>query len=765
MSLRFLRLIALSVFVLIASAPTRAQDLPFGDGFLPTLSYSESYLDTVVLGDFGFEQVATGSMSINLRVSMKDVVVEELIADGNSLAFSAGNLQLDLSLSDAELTESGGYQIYTWRLLSINPSTGEEFESATIELKFNDAELRVAMSFSGAPGDYSLYATQQAGLEEEIEDAAQVFDFSIGPYGLEQSLLYISGTSSVFDKTVGTGDEQQEFFGLAKVNLTGLMDSVLPLVTVDSPTHNARWNQRPATIHGKATDRFGIARVEVQISNFPLETPSTDPWVPTSVGLDTWSLSGVNFTAGKVRIRARSIDQNGLVSKVFARDFFFSSVSDLTVTAEGTAPGRITSGFFAPLVFDPAQPAPSSVTQQPEGKSLVVTAVPAVGSVFDGWTSDKTLTDKQKASARLSFKHFPNMTVTARFIPNPFIPVKGRYNGLASGAMPASNGFLVVTLAPNGNFTGSLKAGTITLKLKGKFSNTGRYTRTVTVGGVPYVIDLTLNVSGTGTQQITGTVQGGNVDVTIQAERVVFDRRINPAPQAGTYNVIIPPLAGQPADYPAGIGFGRVTVSPAGAVRIAGRTGTTPAFNASARLTGTGTWPFFGSLYGRRGSLSGIIAFDLANPAHDLTGTLNWFRPPGVVTIPVHSGGFTGQSTLIGAKYTPPPLGQRVFLEASTGAGKFISSAPADATLAALVATFDVALGTNNRFTVTPSASAPIGTPLITLNPLTGQFFGSFTEGASTLRYSGILAGQKLNRGAGFFRRGTVTGAVEIVAP
>lgn len=776
LSLRPLRLIFFAALLFVSSLPARAQGVPFGDGFFPTFTFAETYTDRVVLGDFGYEQVADGTLNLSIRVSMKDVVVEDLVADGNSLQFDVSNLQFSLDLFDAERPPDNdgdeipdkvnGYEVYTWPLIATNPSTGEDIAAGQVQMRFNASELRITLSADHAPGTYSIYGTQQAGLDEEEIDVQQIVTVNVGPYALENVVMYISGSSRTFDKTVAAGTEdEQEFFGLADLSISGLIDAFAPEVKIVSPAVRDRVTENPAIIRGTCTDRFGVLSVEVQA--FPgWERPPDDfPWTPAVVTGETWALGGVEYPAGRVRIRARAIDQNGLISEPVSRDITFSEESELTVSATGPAPGRVTSGFFAPVIYEPPAASPTSVTRHMAGKTLVVTAVPATGSVFDGWTSNKTLTPAQLAGAKITFQHEANMTLTARFIANPFIPVKGRYDGLATGATPAGNGFLSVTLAPNGTYTGSLKVGALSLKLKGKFSNDGRSTQTVRFRRVDYTIDLTLNVSGTGAGQITGTVKGGNVDVVIGAGRAIYDRRTNPAPQAGTYNVIIPPAAGQGSDYPVGFGIGRIVVSPSGAARFTGRTGTTPTFNAAARLSADGTWPFFGSLYTKRGSISGVIVFDLANSAHDLTGTLAWFKPAGVTNIPVHTAGFVGQSTLIGAKYTPALAGERVFLVGSGGAGRLSISAPADGAHPALAVTFDATLGTDHKLTAVALGTDPISEVKAAFSPFTGQFVGSFVEGGVVTKFAGIAVDSKLNRGAGFFRRGTSTGAIEIVAP
>jgi hypothetical protein len=761
LSFRLLRLILLMASVLCTAASLRAQSLPFGDTFLPTFSFTETYKDTVVLGDFGYEQGSDGALSVSAKLSMKDVVVEDIFAEGNMLTLSVANLQFSLDFTLAEQSDASGYHLYTWSLTDIDPNTGEEIVVGTVVLKYNATEMRLAITVNHDPKTYTLYAAQEAGSDETLDDMGLILNLTVGPYGIQDTLLYVDGTATTFDKTVGTGDDQQTFYGLANVSLSGAIDSTLPTITMaypPPPFHGVYplLTERPVTVHGTTTDDHGVLGIEVLIND--------GDWVPAIFSLADWSLPDVEFKPGWNKVSVRATDQDGHVRTV-ERSVRFSATSNLTVKADGNAPGKVVAGFFSPLEYEPGKPSPQRKTAQRDGTRLTISAVPGPTAVFDGWTSSKPLTPEQLASPRLVFAHQPNLMLTAHFLINPFTPVKGRYNGLAAGATAEGNGFLSTTLANDGSFTGTVKVGKLVLKLKGKFSNTGRYTKTVTVAKVPYTIDLTLNVSGTGAEQITGTVTGGNVNVSIVARRATFDRLKNPAPQAGTYNVIIPPATGQSGDFPVGIGFGKVTVSAAGSVRFVGQAGTSPAFNAAAQLSADGMWPFFGSLYGGRGSISGLVTFDLQDPAHDLAGSLAWFRPPGVTNLPVYPNGFSGQSNLRGAKWTAPAAGSRVFLEASAGVGKFNVNAVADGTLPALTASLDGSLSTANLFTVTVPGNAPIQTVTMKINPLTGQLVGSFKEGTTLAKFSALIVKSKINQAAGFFRRGTRTGSVEIVAP
>lgn len=746
--------ILLSLLLLFAGGATgRAQaSLSFGSDFLPTATLTENYTDTVILGDFGYEQRPDTALTINARVSMKDVVIADMVAEDSVASISIGNLQLDLPLANATATTLNGRSVLTWDLPSTDPSTGEPISAGSVVISYTSVDLTLKIVAADDPRNYSVYAAAEAGSDETLSDFPSLFRFSVGPYGVSDSTLYLNGPATVFDKTVGTGDNQQTFYNLAKVNLTGEIDSTYPSVSFTSPVSKATVSDRPLTVTGRYSDKHGVFTVEFQVND--------GGYAPASLDKGVWTMTGVELAVGGNTLAARCTDLDGHVKIVTAR-VNFTLTSNLTVNADGNAPGRLVSTFFTPIAYAPPTPSVKSVSKHKDGDALIITAVPGIGAVFDGWTTSGTLTARQLASPVLSFRHQPNLKLTANFLINPFTPVKGLYNGLISGATPMENGLLSLRLGNDGTFTGSITTSAVTLRLKGKFSNRGAYTTTIKVGTISYTITLALNVSGAGEQKVTGTVVGGGLNLNLDSDRVTYDSRTSPAPQKGTYNVILPPDAGQSATYPVGIGFGRVMVSANGSVRFVGRLASGPAFNAAAQLTPTGKWPFYAPLYGKKGSITGPITFDLSNPAHDLTGPLVWIKPPNIKTVPVYPAGFTGQSTLTGSRFVAPAIGQRLFLSGD-GLGTLSFTAPSDDQRPALTAAFDATLGTDNKFTFVVPPSSPLLAPQVNLNITTGIFTGRAMEGGTPLTFQGAVVNSKTILSGGLFVRGKQTGAVQI---
>ena len=278
-----------------------------------------------------------------------------------------------------------------------------------------------------------------------------------------------------------------------------------------------------------------------------------------------------------------------------------------------------------------------------------------------------------------------------------------------------------------------------------------------------------------GARQITGTVTYGGVTSAITADLAAFNTKTNLAEQAGTYNMLLAgPAAPVDPNFPLGIGAGRVTVSKLGLAKFTGKLGDGTKVSFGTTLSQADTWPFFVSLYGGRGSISGAVTFR-NQPTTDLDGVLEWFKPSSLNPLKpdkVHPEGFAGPVDVAGVKYIAPPKGTRVFL-APTGEGDLLLDAKA-VTLGTLLAPIaapvidstDLAtLGTDNKFALPADARVL----KLTVTASTGLFAGSFTEVFGTKKivtpFSGaILPAKGASKGVagGCFIRGNRTGAVQV---
>jgi hypothetical protein len=751
------------LFLLLATASLFAQApgpflQPFGNGFKPIFTFSERYTEDVRYSpeDKDYVDALITYLAFSAEVSMQGINPRTFDED-TTFSIDIGNLSLELDLDEGVKTVTGTTTKVVWTLEGFDPITFEFIENAgTVTLTYNATKLTVDAVVRNVPDDYNIMAPDEAGSETEYDDFPLILDFIVGEYGFTGRTCYVDGRAELYDKTVGTGDNKQDFIGLAKVLLSGEIDMRRPVVAITYPPSRQTINERPITIRGTARDDHSVPAVQVQVN--------TGSLMPANyIGDDQWALDGVVLQPGQNSILVRATDPDGNTDET-TRTVRYSPVSNLTVTAAGDGSGKVTSTLFETIKYQPGQPAPVRIAEREDATPLKLTAVPGADAVFDRWTSNRTITPKQAASPKLSILMQPNMTLTAHFLKNPFLPVQGKYTGLLGGADPADRGYLSGKLSPLGAFSLKAKIGKLTLKLKGAFSNTGQYSGTVVKNGVTYQVTLALNIGATGEREITGTIVGGDVNATVDANLSGFSKK-NPAPAelVGTFNVLLPAAGGNAdANYPAGIGFGRVTVKSTGSVKFIGTLGDLTPLTAGGALSAGKIWPFFGALYAKKGSIGGPISFDLADPAHDLSGSLDWFKPAGAKPATLHPEGFTGRSTLVGAKFAKPAAGQLLFLQGSAGAGQLLLNAPANGTDAALAGIIPGTLGANGKITFGPPSSGTATNPKFILDLQTGLFTGSFDENGVKRTMAGAVVGPKLNRAGGVFVRGTRSGAAEV---
>lgn len=239
---------------------------------------------------------------------------------------------------------------------------------------------------------------------------------------------------------------------------------------------------------------------------------------------------------------------------------------------------------------------------------------------------------------------------------DPFESLVGTYTGLskASGATApshSSSGLVNIQVQSSGSFSGKLTVDGLALSFSG-FIGTGGTARFGATGGsrlrlerpnkpgfeIAFVLDLG---AGAGVKRINGTVTEYRRSTVVGtssfiAERAGFSKSSSVPGQylanKGSYTLVFP---AQPQsseftahDYPQGDGVGTATVKADGTVSFAGTLADGTKFTASSLLWSDLRLPLYTELYGKAGSLGGIIAFNDSLPASDFQGdSLFWFRP------------------------------------------------------------------------------------------------------------------------------------------
>ena len=175
-------------------------------------------------------------------------------------------------------------------------------------------------------------------------------------------------------------------------------DETPPAIMVQHPSEATRIEETPTTpalyVFGTASDDCGIAVVEYQT----LHAGSLSP-PGTAAGGNAWSLP-FNLRPGDGGVHTvfiRAIDMNGNESKLVSRTFTYVVMRKLTVTS--SRGGSVPPGYLG-------------TTPREVGKSYTITATPAPGHRFKGWTGSVV-----SPARRIQFTMEEGFRLEANFAP------------------------------------------------------------------------------------------------------------------------------------------------------------------------------------------------------------------------------------------------------------------------------------------------------------------------------------------------------------
>jgi List-Bact-rpt repeat protein/fibronectin type III domain protein len=283
------------------------------------------------------------------------------------------------------------------------------------------------------------------------------------------------------------------------------------------------------------------------------------------------------------------------------------------------------------------------------GKFYTLTAVPAAGQEFAGWSGSTNW-----PAQRLTFVMASNLVLEASFVPSPFIPASGPYSGLFhedDQVRQYSAGLFTALVTAHGIYSGRIQLGPYRYSFSGRLDLQCQATNIISRrNGNPLQIELRIG-RGDQADQIFGRLTDGVWDSTLSGDRSVFNARTNPAPYAGSYTLCFP---GQDSDasLPNGDGFGCVRVSLAGVARLAGTLSDGTKISEAAPLSRHGMWPLYVPLYSGQGSLMSWLAFT-NRPSDDLSGAVSWIKPAQSLAR-YYPRGFTNECNVIGSLYLAP---------------------------------------------------------------------------------------------------------------
>lgn len=700
-----MRTLILTLGLLLLAIAGRADDFP--TDFPPTFKFHETYRDTVIADpDFPGDYLLSpkGDLFIQAVGSLGTYDLNQIdIFTGYGL--SVGDFDMEGFLSDDENfdpTDPAHNRSFTYQIDGLDMN-GDPIVAGTLSIGWQTGRVTISFNSHNATDQETVVATDYYPdvNEPNIDRDDLIAAFSFGPYSLDLRSVYLTGSASANPDPQGRVPDN-----LSVVDIYGAMDSVLPTVTITSPAagstltvEDAPYPPGVSNIIGTVADTRSVNGVtfpgavngvEVRLGT----NPTDGTFVAANVDANgNWILPNVPLVLGKNYLTVRAFDEDGNTTTLSTRSFTYSLLGPVTVTAaaSGYAPadtkvaGTVTGSFFKvgskKLTLTLGQTPPKDTTIKSAGTSLTVVATPGVGSVFNGWTG--TINGNpvlNEVTSTLTFDARPNLILTANFTPNPFTTaIVGKYNGLVTGTNAAGRGTFSLALTKTGLFTGTFKVGALVLPVKGVVLGNGLWKGTVKKSGKSYDITLNLNVGLNGDRQIGGTLSGNGLNSAFTINLNAWKKKTNEsAAYAGGYTVLLPASANNvDANFPQGIGYGKVTIGKVGTVTFVGKLGDGSAVTASTTLvkltSGAVSFPLHIALDKSLGNVSGTVLYDNTQTTTDLTGTLEWAEP---VSGGVEPQTFNGQISLQGSLYTKPATGTRVIFESGAGSAALTLAAP-----------------------------------------------------------------------------------------
>jgi hypothetical protein len=364
-----------------------------------------------------------------------------------------------------------------------------------------------------------------------------------------------------------------------------------------------------------------------------------------------------------------------------------------------------------------------------------VTATPAKGAVFTGWTGSI-----ESSSPLLIFTNTGDIFLVANF---EFQVTPGTYSGLfyeSDGIEMFRSGHFTAKTTKSGSFSGMVRMGAERFSFSGQVDEDGR-----AFPGAPLFMDLRFE-----SDRITGTIGDDDWTAELHADLASFGKT-NRAAFAGRYTMAFRGSGSiTNTALPFGDGYGTASVDSSGKIKIKGVLADGSKVTQTAMASANGQWPLYVPLYGGAGQILGWMSFE-GTAEQDVGGDFNWIKDPADGTR-FYPDGFNFSSHAIGSVYLSDWSPVTGFEQ-----GRLILSGgnlPDD-----VVA--DFLISTKNKITISGTNKTKL-----TINAGQGSFKGSVPNPATgkPLNFNGVIL-QKQSAGAGFFLGTNQSGKVTIITP
>jgi hypothetical protein len=314
-----------------------------------------------------------------------------------------------------------------------------------------------------------------------------------------------------------------------------------------------------------------------------------------------------------------------------------------------TAFGANQSLLLTILTNGPGSVTPNEAKFIKAGAKVSLTAAPAGGNVFTGWSGSFNT-----GVNPLVFKMLSNTIVQANFVTNPFLPYVGTYNGLftaTNGDVTETNAGMIkgLTLTSKGTYSGSLLLNGASKSISGSFDAAGVASKSVSLGGQEGNVELVMTLtSNDPAPLVTGTVSNLNwLATNLTAYRAASNSLLS-----SPYTLLIPSDTNT-ASSPGGSGYALIAGTPGTAktpatAKITGALADGTPFSQSVSVSLDSYVPIYANLYSSKGLLLGWI--NLTNASGN---ALYWVHP--VVKSGLFQAEFASTNQILLSPWTNPP--------------------------------------------------------------------------------------------------------------
>lgn len=563
------------------------------------------------------------------------------------------------------------------------------------------------------------------------------------------SRLVTMPTVDIFAKRYSAGGVEQGGAFLVNTNIDACNNPAIAVAADNSFV--IAWSESALThltnrwaVFARAYSTNGTAGLVRRISGMP----QRDQYLPSLAAIGTnylavWTSLGQDGSAEGVYGRFLDADGSLLGDDFRVNDTVLGPQIDPTVAADPN--GRFLTAWSSytayPNGMDLFGKAYVSATYAPG--SVVTNYVGPVGGDFiDDLPPVDNGTNKPPGGTNIGPAVLAYPGTLAQSSSNAFFAARGTYQGLfysANLVTPSSAGYFTATTTERGRYSAKLTLAGKTKSFSGQFDAQGHGSFVLRLDTGALAINLYLDTVGG--VQMRGTITGPGWDAVILADRLVFDRQVNPSPFAGVYTIIIPP---GDSSGPAGYGCGTVIIDGGGRVNLSGTLADGTKISQRSAVSEEGVLPLYAAPYSGRGIVLSWVQF----AEFKLDGGLVWIKSKTALGRN-YPRGFTNVVEVAGSRFNQPLPGAAM-LDWGDGRGELVLSGAGLST----PMTNSIWLDPRNRIVSLGNARLSLS-----IGKKTGAFKGTARESRTGRSFTvqGVLS-QRENLGTGFFLNNGVSG-------